>query len=91
MDWVGLNPRPQQFQLLKKKLVQAPRLYNLLLAKGQKNDKGYFTESDLAFQLMMMSNSKWTEDSTKEFVEQLLQDGTLIGYRRGSTSLSQKS
>jgi hypothetical protein len=38
-----------------------------------------------------MSNSKWTEDSTKELVEQLLQDGTLIGYRRGSTSLSQKS
>jgi hypothetical protein len=91
MDWVGLNPRPQQFQLLKKKLVQAPRLYNLLLAKGQENDKDYFTESDLAFQLMMMSNSKWTEDSTKELVEQLLQDGTLIGYRRGSTSLSQKS
>jgi hypothetical protein len=28
---------------------------------------------------MRMAISKWTEDSTKELVEQLLQDGKLIG------------
>ena len=31
---------------------------------------------------MMMSNSKWTEDSTKELVEQLLQDGKLVGVQK---------
>lgn len=39
-------------------------------------------QSDLAFQLMRMPISKWTEDSTKELVEQLLQDGKLIGVQK---------
>lgn len=31
---------------------------------------------------MRMPISKWTEDSTKEPVEQLLQDGKLIGIQK---------
>jgi hypothetical protein len=31
---------------------------------------------------MRMPISKWTEDSTKEPVEQLLQDGKLIGVQK---------
>jgi hypothetical protein len=31
---------------------------------------------------MRMPISKWTEDSTKELVEQLLQDGKLIGVQK---------
>jgi hypothetical protein len=36
---------------------------------------------------MRMPISKWTEDSTKEPVEQLLQDGKLIGVQKRKCKL----
>jgi hypothetical protein len=54
----------------------------MLEPQGTTN-KGYFTHLDLAFWLMMLPNEHWTEDSTKELVDEWLQDGKLVEIEPG--------